>query len=287
MALYRPPSNSNTAKRKNILNRRKWIGIGLAAALIVAGAGMFVFLYHGNGRNAELGDDEAPKKIKRVKEATPVPLAPVQKTVQTEPSKTDPNARPTKVGEVVNGYVLLPSGRMHKRTGVITNTPAMRPKGKYAIFTRKTDNEIAAYLSMRLGDTLVGTPRYNGRFKREFLASLKEPIVITAEDTPEQVELKNMVIAARKDLKDAYDRGEDIEQIMLNTRAELQAMMRYKNDLKQQFNKLRREENITDKDVEDLFDACNLMLEKKGIAPMKFGPITRRRMLQSAKKDGE
>ena len=287
MALYRPPSNDNAAKRKNVQNRRKWIGIGVAATLIVAGAGMLFFLYLSDGRNVEPEVDNVPKKSAPVEKPSPATSTSIQNPVPKEPPKPDPNARPTKVGEVVNGYVLLPSGRMHKRTGVITNTPAMRPKGKYAIFTRNTDNEIAAYLSMRLGDTIVGTPRYNGRFKKEFLASLKEPIVITQEDTPEQAELKNMVIAARNDLKDAYDRGEDIEQIMLNTRAELQAMMRYKNDLKQQFNKLRREENITDKDVEDLFDACNLMLEKKGIAPMKFGPITRRRMLQSAKKDGE
>jgi hypothetical protein len=287
MALYRPPANINADKRKNTSRNRRWIGIGVAAALIVAGAGMFVFLYLSDGRNVEPEVDNVPKKSAPVEKPSPATSTSIQNPVPKEPPKPDPNARPTKVGEVVNGYVLLPSGRMHKRTGVITNTPAMRPKGKYAIFTRKTDNEIAAYLSMRLGDTLVGTPRYNGRFKKEFLASLKEPIVITQEDTPEQAELKNMVIAARKDLKDAYDRGEDIEQIMLNTRAELQAMMRYKNDLKQQFNKLRRGENITDQDVEDLFDACNQMLEKKGIAPMKFGPITRRRMLQSANKTSE
>ena len=287
MALYRPPIDSNAEKKKNAQKRRKRLGIGIAATLILAGAGMFVFLYLSDGRNVEPEVDNVPKKSAPVEKPSPASSTPIQNPVPKEPPKPDPNARPTKVGEVVNGYVLLPSGRMHKRTGVITNTPAMRPKGKYAIFSRKTDNEIAAYLSLKPGDTIVGTPHYNGRFAKEFLASLKEPIVITQEDTPEQAELKNMVIAARKDLKDAYDRGEDIEQIMLNTRAELQAMMRYKNDLKQQFNKLRREENITDKDVEDLFDACNLMLEKKGIAPMKFGPITRRRMMQSANKTSE
>lgn len=230
---------------------------------------------------SENGEAEVPTPLTKpsaITEVVPAPTAPktIEKNVET--AKIDPNARPTKVGEVVNGYVLLPSGRMHRRTGVITNTPAMRPKGKYAIFARRTDNEIAGYLSMKPGDTLVGTPRYNGRFEREFLESLKEPILISDEDTPEQIELKNAVIAARKDLKDAYDRGESIEQIMLDTRSELQAMMRYKNELRQEFNKLRKGEDITDQDVEDLFNACNLMLEEKGIAPMKFGPITRRRM---------
>ena len=168
MALYRPPIDSNAEKKKNAQRRRKRLGIGIAAALILAGAGFLAFLYLGDGRNVEPNDDDAPARTNRVQKAAPPISAPVKKPGQKEPAKPDPNARPTKVGEVVNGYVLLPSGRMHKRTGVITNTPAMRPKGKYAIFTRKTDNEIAAYLSMRLGDTLVGTPRYNGRFKKEF-----------------------------------------------------------------------------------------------------------------------
>ena len=256
----------------------------VVAILVALAIGAWYFLTNEN-RNVEPPINHT--KPSKIVEVTPAPASshPIEEKV--EPVKVDPNARPTKVGEVVNGYVLLPSGRMHKRTGVITNTPAMRPKGKYAIFARRTDNEIAGYLSMNPGDTLVGTPRYNGRFERDFLESLKEPILITDEDTPKQAELKQAVIAARKDLKDAYDRGESVEQIMLDTRSELQAMMRYKNELKQEFNKLRKGENITDQDVEDLFNACNLMLEEKGIAPMKFGPITRRRMQLSIEEGQE
>ena len=264
---------SKASTRKDHTNVAK--GVVSGAVVVAIAIGVCYLLTRGSG---ELEAEAQPKKPAMIAKATPeiAPSKPVEEKI--EPPKVDPNARPTKVGEVVNGYVLLPSGRMHRRTGVITNSPAMRPKGKYAIFLRKTDNEIAAYLSIKPGDTLVGTPRYNGRFTRDFLSSLDEPILIADDDTPEQAELKKAVIAARKDLKDAYDRGEDIEQIMLDTRAELQAMMRYKNELKQEFNKLRKGENISDQDVEDLFDACNLMLEEKGIAPMKFGPITRRRM---------
>ena len=256
---------------------------GVVAGVVVVALAICTWHFL-TGKSGGQESEDKLKKPSKIAEATPEPAKPKPVEIEVEPPKVDPNARPTKVGEVVNGYVLLPSGRMHRRTGVITNSPAMRPKGKYAIFSRNSDNEIAAYLSMTPGDTLVGTPRYNGRFEREFLKSLEEPILISEDDSPEQAELKKAVVAARIDLKEAYDRGEDIEQIMLDTRSELQAMMRYKNELRQEFNKLRKGEDITDQDVEDLFNACNQMLEEKGISPMKFGPITRRRMRMAAEE---
>ena len=209
--------------------------------------------------------------------SAPAKSAPVEE--KAEPPKIDPNARPTKVGEVVNGYVMLPSGRLHRRTGVITNSVASRAKGSYHIFDHASDNEIACYLSMKPGDALVGPARYTGRFKERFLESLKTPIIVTEDDTPEQAQLKRDVIAARLQLKDALDRGEDIEQIMIDTRQELQDLARYKMELRKQFNELRRVEGTTEEDMDTLLEACNKMLESKGIAPMKFGPITRRKLM--------
>jgi len=221
----------------------------------------------------------APKKASKIVETTPEPFIPKPLEVKVEPPKPDPNARPTKVGEVVNGYVLLPSGRLHKRQGVITNSVASRAKGAYHIFDHACDNEIACYLSIKPGDALVGPVRYTGRFKEKFLESLKTPIIVTQDDTPEQAQLKRDVIAAKLELKDALDRGEDIEQIMLDTRQELQDLARYKMELRKQFNELRRSEGATEEDIDMLLEACNKMLESKGIEPMKFGPITRRKLM--------
>jgi len=281
---WNQPSTGHSAKggaATQPARRRVALCVLLGAAVLSAGVAAWFYL---RGDGVDNGQDNPtaptrPAMIDEVKPAKPAKAAEAKK-----PEPPDPKARPTKVGEVVNGYVLLPSGRMHRRTGVVTNSAAMRPKGKHAIFARSCNNEIAAYLTINPGDTLVGTPRYNGRFVKDFLESIKEPIVISNEDTPEQAELKRAVIAARIDLKDAYDRGEDIEQIMLDTRAEIQGLMRYKQDLTQEFNRLRKEEGMTERDVETLFDACNRMLESKGISPLKFGPITRRRMLSNIRE---
>lgn len=190
----------------------------------------------------------------------------------------DPNARPTKVGEVVNGYVLLPSGRMHKRTGVITNNVANSFKLPCEIFDYPCENEIACYLTVKPGTSIVSVPPRPGRFTKDFLESIKHPIVINPDDSPETAELKRAVIDTKIELKAALDRGEDIEQTIADTRKELTELALYQTELKHQLWEFRQREDVSDADVEDFVTACNILLEKKGIAPMTLGPISRRKL---------
>ncbi len=255
--------------------RPTWVRGLIAGCIVVAAGGIALFVLRG-GEDVQNPKSASAKKVL----AEVAPAKPTPQPAAPEKSKpVDPNARPTKVGEMVNGYVKLPSGRIHKVTGVITNSIANRPKAKYQIFDRRCNNEIAAYLTIKPGDTIVGTPNYNGRFKKDFIESLKEPIIVSPDDSPEDAQLKRDVIAARLELKDAMDRGEDIEKIMLDTRAELQNLMVAKMELKHMFFE-ERKNCKTDQEVEELFNACNKVLEEKGIAPITYGPITKRNLMR-------
>lgn len=225
--------------------------------------------------------EQTKEKVAKIAEVKPAPSAsrPVEKKVDMPP-RIDPNARPTKVGETLNGYIKLPSGRLHRVLGVVTNSATASIKGKYEIFDHACENEIAGFLSMEPGQGLVGTPRYNGRFKRDFLESLKHPIIVSEDDSPEDAALKRNVIQAKIELKSALDRGEDIEQIMLDTRKEMQDLARYKQELKQQMHEVvKGDSEMTTEEMENLLKAANQMLDAKGIAPMTFGPLTRRKIM--------
>ena len=219
--------------------------------------------------------DRRSRMIKEVKPSIPTKTNVVE---EVKPKPVDPNARPTKVGEIVNGYIKLPSGRIHKRVGVITNTASAMAKLPCEIFTHHCDNEIACYLWIEPGTEIVDMPNYGGRFTKEFLESLKEPIIVTKDDTPEQAQLKRAVNEAKIELKAAYDRGEDIEKIVYDTRDELRKLGLYKQEIRQQLLEYRKKENVSDEDVQDFLTACNQLLEQKGIAPLKVGPLSRRNL---------
>lgn len=281
------PNRSDRTGNRSIVRKQKpriawWItGLGTFALLVTGG----LALLRPDDSEAGVADAvEAPRKSS----VAAVPPAPVIASPGGEAPAagilTDPDARPTRVGGVVNDYVMLPSGRIHRRTGVVTNSATARPKGRYAIFERRSDNEIAAYLSMRPGDVVVGPMRRDGRFLRDFVESLNEPIAVTAEDTPERAQLKRDVAAARQQLKEAMDRGEDIERIMADTRAELQNLMRVKQDMRHLFYE-ERGKCETERDVEDVLKVCNKILESRGIAPLTYGPITQRNVMRTQENE--
>ena len=272
MAWNQPKTNGDTAKKTKAKAAAGSRGILLAVAAVAAvvAAGLyFAFSSSSTGNEGK----PAPVQKKTKKEVSrPAPAPTVQP--KAEEAAVDPNARPTKVGEVVNGYVMLPSGRIHKPTGVVTNRVADYGKSKYSIFESRSDNEIAGILMMKPGDAVVGLKRYDRWFTKQFLKSIETPIDVSPDDEPWQADLKRNVIQARAELKEAYDRGEDIAAIMSESRQQLQDLSKYKQAIKQLYAQ-NRKECETDAEVGELQRAVNIMLEEKGCAPIDFTPLTK------------
>lgn len=260
----------------------KGIAISLVILIVICVC-TFIFWPKAERNYKYTGETKKPTQIKNQMPSVAPKATEKSKTKETPPKQIDPNARPTKVGEVVNGYVLLPSGRLHRRVGVITNNSAKLSRPWYRIFKHRCNNEIATYLSVKPGDVLVGSRRYTGQFKNDFLKSMETPIIVMHDDTPDVAQLKRDVIAARLQLKDAMDRGDDIEQIMIDTRNELQYLMRVKNSIQGLFNEeVKRCE--TEQDVDAILEASNKMLEENGIAPLNLGKITKMNILRDIRE---
>lgn len=277
--LSRGGCSSNRIKVARHVKRISRVFLFLSVGLAIVVVGLLVLFIQDDGDrivkepvNATNPSRTVYTNIAQVVVEEPVPQLPEETTI-------DPSARPTKVGEVVNGYVMLPSGRIHKPTGVVTNRVADYAKSQYSIFEHRSDNEIAAILMMRPGDTVVGTKRYDRWFSRQFLKSCETPIEFLPTDEPWKIDLKRAVIQARKDLKEAYDRGEDIEAIMTESRQQLQDLARYKQSIKQLYVS-NMKECETPEQVEALGLAVNKMLEEKGCAPMDFTPLTKQSLLK-------
>lgn len=171
----------------------------------------------------------------------------------------------------------------HRAPAAYTNDTSLTElQPAYAIFDTRSDNSIAALLTVPPGTAAVGDPEYERWFTRDFLKSLETPIIITKDDTPEEAQLKRDVIATKIDLKARYDAGEDIAEIMKNTREELQRLSVYKAEIESAFREMVGKPGLTEQDVDDFINSANIMLDSKGIAPMTFGPLAKRRLLRKA-----
>ena len=277
MALNRPNTDGNSARRAKMRGNRRlfWLCIGAVAMACIAGVAIFLYL-----RGNPVAVDNIGTKVKKSKSIQEAAVSMPPPVPKTEPKvKVDPNARPTKVGEVVNGYVMLPSGRIHKPTGVVTNRVADYGKSKYSIFKNRSDNEIASILMAKPGEAVVGTKRYDKWFEKQFLKSIETPIIVSKDDEPWQADLKRLVVRARLELKTAYDNGEDIARIMSESRQQLQDLSKYKQSVKQIYAQ-NLKECETEDDVKDLQKAVNMMLEGKGCAPINFTPLTKLHLMK-------
>lgn len=274
MAWNQPTSTEYSAKRSKAKKTSKGVWLVATAVVVVASAVVAIALL----QRGKVTPSAVVEKPAKTKEAI-TPSMPAPKPQQSVEVKVDPNARPTKVGEVVNGYVMLPSGRIHKPTGVVTNRVADYGKSKYSIFENRSDNEIASILMANPGEAVVGTKRYDKWFEKQFLKSIKTPIEVSPDDEPWQADLKKLVMQARLELKEAHDKGEDIATIMSESRQQLQDLAKYKQSVKQIYAQ-NVKECATEQEVADLQNAVNVMLEEKGCAPMNFTPLTKMHLMK-------
>ena len=254
----------------------RWLFVVIgAASVVLAMVALGIWLLNSGGKQSDALPEKRSRRIEEVK----------SQIRRAERSNADTKAAnapipaelpPQKVGEIRDGKLLMPSGELHVIRGEVTNTFS-RSKGKWAIFNNPSENVIAATLCTIPGETLVGTIRFNGNFTKSFLKSLTTPIVVH-EDEPDDVKaLKRAVIEAKITLKEAYDRGEDIEQIIIDSREESQRMAQYKQQLRSNLFRVAKDAASAD-DVDDALNAANLMLEDKGISPIEAGPLTRIKM---------
>ena len=269
------PASANGKKAPAVIK-----GLVAGAIVVVAAGAAWYFL----SPKAETPVRENKgKKPGKIAETTPPPVSPA-KAGEPAIKHTKPIRKwefPVSRTNELSDAELRKWKVMHRPPPGYTNdTARTEPPPTYAIFNHHSENEIACLLTLRPGETLVGTPTYGKRFKEDFLKSCEEPIVITEEDTPEQAELKRVMNETKIDLRARMAKGEDLGQILLDTRAEYQRLAAYRQSLESEINELKKNDSLSMEDIDDFISAANKMLEAKGIAPLKLSPITRRMLMR-------
>lgn len=265
------PTNRETVVKKPSRSGVKAVAFAVAAAAVVGGVVAWLVLGGGDAEKKSVGKTRSGM----IKEAKPNLRA------QTEAAEKAPEPKfpgaPLDWDKPYPPQAYWPDGRLkqHSRyVKVITNMPS-RASMSVEEFTFKcqADRDVAGMMLVEPGEMLIGEREFGEAFVERFLESLKTPIIIDDEnDTPFQKELKASVIEMRKELKARHDAGENIAEVMNETRKQLQELGLYREEIKKMVREAQQEhgEEFTEQDEKDLISAANQMLEDRGCKPLRM-----------------
>jgi hypothetical protein len=164
----------HTAPKRTILK------IVICTGVCLIGAFFILYFFDRFEKVEKAESTLQPQKVKTI-ESTPQ-KSEKAKSASIKKDIVIPKTKPTKIGEVVNGYMMLADKTLHKIKPGATNT-TISIKGRYAIFQHRCDNELAGILCAKPGSIVVGDPAYNKWFTKAFIESLKTPIIIKDDDS--------------------------------------------------------------------------------------------------------
>lgn len=160
---------------------------------------------------------------------------------------------------------------------------------KKQLFKHHSENSIATILTLepeKMAPFLVGRrPKFGQRFVDDFKASLYEEPEFPDDDTPDEREVRNMVLDVKKDLKAALDRGEDIAKMMNDAQDELDRLVTFHDTLMKQLKEIKLDEKYSDNDVRDFTAAANQMLKDQGLKELSTPNLTYRQFMLQRRRE--
>lgn len=276
------PHSQKTGGSRSLVGRLVlWGGM----VVLVAAVAWFV-----STRNADVEDTKEDKKSKisgTIKEVNPsIPVSrPVEPTEVKKKTKVPYWELPTTNG-LSEAQIRKWKHRRVPPPSYTNNAMRLRAKPEFEIFGTRAENEIAMLLTIEPGQGLVGSPNYGEHFRKEFMKSCETPIIINPEDSDYVKQLKKDMIATKIDLRQRMADGEDICKIMSDSHEEAMRLGLIKQEIEGQTRELLNSAR-TPEELEDSINAANLLLEQKGIAPIKISPIMKRNLLRKMSSQGK
>lgn len=278
MALAPPKTGSNAAKKPNSVNRSVWyILIGSVVLLLI------ILFFISNRQEEQPSVEPAktkPAVIKEIPWSRPETNAQPQEVAEEKPVLTYRDEK--GILRYKNGGARAFDSDAHTKKVNYGADAEGNPTFKRSIFKNVAENEIARLITLRPGDSMIGTRRYDERFESEFKKSLETPIIVSKDDSPEDAELKKTMIAVKIEICDRLAEGETLKDILNETKSELQRLARIKRNIQQEVLS-QTNGDMEEAEIQTYIDAANILLEKEGIAPIKGGPILRRNLILQSK----
>lgn len=258
--------------------RRSYAALRLVLPLVLMAIGVGAYLVLIEPKMEVLEVESAPTALideAQAEVVTPVETPVVEETLE-QPLKPKHREPPKGVLPDENGVLRWPSGARFIEDYSFRENAINPYKGQKQLFKHGSEIHIATLLEATPGNMIISGFEYGSEFDKNFLASLKEEIEFSEDDTEEERRLKEDVITVKKELEAAIAEGKRPSEIMQEAREELIKAFQYKHNLEQQLMAIRHDPTMTAQDIIDSYDAANAMLEKEGLPGFSTGVMKRR-----------
>lgn len=268
----RPKEANSSSKKSATLS-----GIGasrglLAGFLVVIGAGIAAWFLLCKSDAPAPSPEKVVKPEKRVVPAKARPLSPEKSAVTNVVEKKPETELKTYIDE--RGIKRYEGGLRVIKKIVQPPQDQMNINGPH-LFENHAEHEILGLLTTEPGTFIIDVKYDKRRFEKAFVESLKHKIEILPDDSEDVKAQKLAVIDAKKSLEAAYKRGEDVTQIMNESRKELIKLNRYRDSLLETAAEGLSKDGTTEKDLDDYINAMNQMLRENGIREIQHKELAR------------
>ena len=229
---------------------------GLVAGVLVcalAACAYFVFFADGNVVDSERDGTSKlitdAKSAKKSRTKTPTDKADViAKKIGSTNALATINEKPVPSPENDYNGSFVVGRRRHKQ----------KP-----IFALPAEGQLDSLVNTPVGGTFYGEEMFPG-FMEDFKASLTNKIVIADDDPPDVVDRKERVIAAKEDLRKAYEAGEDVEKIVRDAKKEMAKKFESYCEFEHKLFEMRAN-NATKEEIAEYAIAAKAVMESHGI----------------------
>lgn len=264
-------------------------GIIAGGVIVLAASAALFFLFSGNDAAPKAKSDKARGRIKEVTPAAAPKVEPEKPKKPIDPREDYDHEKIFRDKDGILKYKHDPSlwayDKSAKRRKPIVLGGANRPSP----FARHSEREIAALLTFIPGERQYNSVNYSDPdFIQDFQESLLEKIEIKPDDREDDKELKQAVIDVKKELVARIKQGENLADILNESRKEIERLAEYKQELQAQVSRIIKDGDgsLSEQDVKDCVAAANKMLEENGINPVEPNEMVLWNIRLNAEKQG-
>ena len=249
----------------------------IAGAIVVVGAGIVAWWVMDD--KAVPHDEDASGTGRLIREVAPAVVSNRQEAAEVKTNdfcfgkngKIQVGADGKKWLHGARVYDVQPGDRFDKDGRKLNKPP---------LFRYKSENLLGGILSHPAGMPVPAAPNRAAKFDEDFMQSLLDHIEIKDTDSPEDRQLKQDVIDAKKEIVQRIKAGETFTSIIEDTQREYNRLANMRDEMRKIYNELKAN-GASEQELKDHVEAANKLLEKNGVMKLPFGASLKERILKN------